>query len=81
VDVIHDLNGRGTDDILFRNVVRNRGMAEFENPYAEEDPLVQAHFDCLNCEGKLWEYAIQRQMVCEDCRTVFSTDEIFDAQT
>lgn len=54
-------------------------MAEFTNPYAENDPFVEAHFDCLNCGGKLWEYAIQRQMVCEDCRNVFSTDEVFDS--
>jgi hypothetical protein len=56
-------------------------MAEFENPYAEEDPLVKAHFDCLECGGKLWEYAIQGQMVCEDCRAVFRSSEIFEAQT
>lgn len=55
-------------------------MAEFENPYAEADPFVRAHFDCPTCEGKLWEYAIQRQMVCEDCRSVFRSAEIFDAQ-
>jgi hypothetical protein len=55
-------------------------MAEFENPYATEDPFVQAHFDCLECGGKLWEYAIQRQMVCEDCRSVFPAEEVFEAQ-
>ena len=55
-------------------------MAEFTNPYAENDPFVEAHFDCLNCGGKLWEYAIQRAMVCEDCRNVFSTEEVFDDQ-
>jgi uncharacterized protein (DUF983 family) len=55
-------------------------MAEFENPYAEESPFARAHFDCPNCDGKLWEYAIQRQMVCEDCRSVFPSEEIFDAQ-
>lgn len=55
-------------------------MAEFENPYAEADPLVRAHFDCLECGGKLWEYAIQGQMVCEDCRAVFRSTEIFEAQ-
>ena len=56
-------------------------MAEFENPYAKADPFVQAHFDCLSCGGKLWEYAIQGQMVCEDCRSVFRSSEVFDAQT
>ncbi|MFB6354757.1 MAG: hypothetical protein ABEJ92_11815 [Halobacteriales archaeon] len=55
-------------------------MAEFENPYAEHDPFVRAHFDCPDCGGKLWEYAIQRQMFCEDCRAVFRTEAIFDAQ-
>lgn len=55
-------------------------MAEFENPYAEQDPFVRAHFDCLSCGGKLWEYAIQGQMVCENCRSVFPSAEIFDAQ-
>ncbi|SDY08585.1 hypothetical protein [Halobellus clavatus] len=55
-------------------------MAEFENPYATEDPFVEAHFDCLECGGKLWEYAIQRQMVCEDCRALFTTEEVFSAQ-
>lgn len=55
-------------------------MAEFTNPYAEQDPFVEAHFDCPECGGKLWEYAIQRQMVCEDCRNVFQTEEIFEAQ-
>ena len=55
-------------------------MAEFENPYAEEDPLVKAHFDCLECGGKLWEYAIQGQMVCEDCRAIFPSKDVFDAQ-
>jgi len=56
-------------------------MAEFENPYAEESPFIEAHFACLECGGKLWEYAIQRQMVCEGCRAVFPTDEVFAAQT
>jgi hypothetical protein len=56
-------------------------MAEFENPYAEADPFVRAHFDCPECGGKLWEYGIQRQMVCEDCRSVFPTEEIFETQT
>jgi hypothetical protein len=56
-------------------------MAEFDNIYAEENPFVQAHFDCSSCGGKLWEYAIQGQMVCEDCRAVFPSEEIFDAQT
>ena len=56
-------------------------MAEFTNPYAESNPFVRAHFDCLNCGGKLWEYAIQRQMVCEDCRSVFPSADIFEAQT
>ena len=55
-------------------------MAEFENTYATENPFAQAHFDCLSCGGKLWEYAIQRQMVCEDCRTVFPSGEVFEAQ-
>lgn len=55
-------------------------MAEFENPYAEKDPFVRAHFDCPNCRGKLWEYAIQAQMVCEDCRSVFRAGDIFDDQ-
>ena len=55
-------------------------MAEFTNPYATEDPFVEAHFDCLDCGGKLWEYGIQRRMVCEDCRTLFKTAEVFEAQ-
>jgi uncharacterized protein (DUF983 family) len=55
-------------------------MAEFTNPYAENDPFTRAHFDCPNCGGKLWEYAVQRQMVCEDCREVYTSKEIFDAQ-
>lgn len=55
-------------------------MAEFKNPYAEENPFIQAHFDCLNCGGKLWEYAIQGQMVCEECQSVFHSAEVFDAQ-
>lgn len=55
-------------------------MAEFTNPYAENDPFVQAHFDCLDCGGKLWEYAIQGQMVCEDCQSVFQSDDIFETQ-
>jgi hypothetical protein len=56
-------------------------MAEFTNPYATESPFVRAHFDCPACGGKLWEYAIQGQMVCEDCRSVFRSREIFEAQT
>lgn len=55
-------------------------MAEFENPYSEADPFVRAHFDCLECGGKLWEYGIQRRMVCEDCRSVFPTEEVFEDQ-
>ena len=55
-------------------------MADFENIYAKHNPFVRAHFDCLECGGKLWEYAIQRQMFCEDCRAVFSPQEIYDAQ-
>ncbi|MFB6271071.1 MAG: hypothetical protein ABEH83_14090 [Halobacterium sp.] len=55
-------------------------MAEFTNPYAEADPFVEAHFDCLSCGGKLWEYAIQRRMVCEDCRAIFRSEEVFDDQ-
>lgn len=54
-------------------------MVEFENPYAAEDPFVKAHFDCLDCGGKLWEYAIQRQMVCEECRAVFGSQDVFEA--
>ena len=53
-------------------------MAEFTNPYMEHDPFVRAHFDCLSCGGKLWEYAIDRQMICEDCRSVFPSQTIFD---
>ncbi|GGC63835.1 hypothetical protein [Haloferax sulfurifontis] len=53
-------------------------MAEFENLYAQANPFVRAHFDCLNCGGKLWEYAIQDRMVCEDCRELFDSSEIFD---
>jgi len=56
-------------------------MAEFENPYADADPFVQAHFDCLDCGGKLWEYAIQRQMVCEDCCSIYPSDYVFEVQT
>lgn len=55
-------------------------MAEFTNPYAEFDPFVEAHFDCLECGGKLWEYAIQGIMFCEDCRSIFETGEVFEAQ-
>ncbi|WP_232701643.1 hypothetical protein [Halobacterium wangiae] len=55
-------------------------MAEFANPYAEADPFVEAHFDCLNCGGKLWEYAIQRRMVCEDCRSVFRSADVYADQ-
>ncbi|ELY50910.1 hypothetical protein [Natronolimnohabitans innermongolicus] len=55
-------------------------MAEFENPYAEHSPFVRAHFDCLDCGGKLWEYAIDKQMVCEDCRSVFDSADVFDDQ-
>jgi len=55
-------------------------MAEFENPYAENDPMARAHFDCPDCGGKLWEYAMQGQMVCEDCRSVFRSNEDFEAQ-
>ncbi|SDK59923.1 MULTISPECIES: hypothetical protein [Natronorubrum] len=55
-------------------------MAEFENPYAEHSPFVRAHFDCLDCGGKLWEYAMDQQMVCEDCRNVFDSDTVFDDQ-
>ncbi|ELZ24607.1 hypothetical protein C477_00315 [Haloterrigena salina JCM 13891] len=54
-------------------------MAEFDNPYVDEDPFVRAHFDCLDCGGKLWEYAIQGQMVCEDCRGVFRSEDVFNA--
>ncbi|MFC6766092.1 hypothetical protein [Natrinema soli] len=54
-------------------------MAEFDNPYVNEDPFIRAHFDCLDCGGKLWEYAIQGQMVCEDCRGVFLSEQVFDA--
>jgi hypothetical protein len=55
-------------------------MADFKNPYAEEDPFVKIHFECLSCGGKLWEYGIQQQMVCEDCRAVFPSQDIFDTQ-
>jgi hypothetical protein len=55
-------------------------MAKFVNPYIEGNPFVEAHFDCLDCGGKLWEYAIQRQMVCEDCRSVFASDAVFEVQ-
>ena len=55
-------------------------MAEFENPYAEHDPFVRAHFDCLDCGGKLWEYAIDGQMMCEDCRSMFPSEAVFDDQ-
>ncbi len=55
-------------------------MAEFTNPYAEADPFVEAHFDCLNCGGKLWEYAIQGAMVCEDCRAMFRSKDVFADQ-
>jgi hypothetical protein len=55
-------------------------MAEFTNPYAEEIPFVKAHFDCSVCGGKLWEYAIQEQMVCEDCRSVFPSGDVFEVQ-
>ncbi|WP_410767434.1 hypothetical protein [Haloferax sp. DFSO60] len=55
-------------------------MAEFDNIYSESNPFVRAHFDCPQCSGKLWEYAIQRQMVCEDCRNLFPSEDIFDAQ-
>ena len=55
-------------------------MVEFENTYSDEDPFTRAHFDCPNCGGKLWEYAIQKAMVCEDCRELFDPDEVFEAQ-
>lgn len=55
-------------------------MAEFDNIYAEADPFVRAHFDCLECGGKLWEYAIQGQMVCEDCRSVFPSETVWADQ-
>lgn len=55
-------------------------MAEFENTYADASPFVGAHFDRPDCGGNLREYAIQQQMVCEDCRDVFSSGAIFDAQ-
>jgi len=55
-------------------------MAEFENIYADANPFVEAHFDCLECGGKLWEYAIQGQMVCEDCRSVFPSEDVFAVQ-
>lgn len=51
-------------------------MAEFTNPYAEVNPFIRAHYNCPECGGKLWEYAIQRRMVCEDCRGIFSPDNI-----
>lgn len=54
-------------------------MAEFTNPYREHDPFVRAHFDCLDCGGKLWEYGIQGIMFCEDCEAVFETAEVHDA--
>ncbi|MHC3439867.1 hypothetical protein ACYJ1Y_17715 [Natrialbaceae archaeon A-gly3] len=55
-------------------------MAEFTNPYADHNPFIRAHFDCLNCDGKLWEYAIDEQMVCEDCRAVFASEDVFADQ-
>jgi predicted RNA-binding Zn-ribbon protein involved in translation (DUF1610 family) len=55
-------------------------MVEFTNPYATEAPFKRAHFDCPNCGGKLWEYAIQKAMVCEDCRELFDPDEVMLAQ-
>ena len=55
-------------------------MAEFKNIYADNDPFVRAHFDCSDCGGKLWEYAIQGQIVCEDCRSVFQSDDVFSSQ-
>ena len=30
---------------------------------------------CPNCGGKLWEYAIERAMVCEDCRQYWKPEE------
>jgi len=56
------------------------GKAEFDNIYAESNPFVRAHFDCPNCGGRLWEYAIQRRMVCEDCRSLFDAQGVFEAQ-
>ena len=50
-------------------------MAEFDNPYAKGNPFLRAHFDCPNCGGKLWEYAIERAMVCEDCRQYWKPEE------
>jgi len=55
-------------------------MAEFDNIYTDENPFTKAHFDCPNCGGKLWEYAIQGQMVCEDCRAMCPSAEVFDTQ-
>ena len=54
-------------------------MAEFDNPYVDHGPFVRAHFDCLDCGGKLWEYAVQGQMVCGDCRGVFPSEQVFEA--
>lgn len=54
-------------------------MAEFENPYAEVNPFIRAHYNCPECGGKLWEYAIQRRMVCEDCRGIFSSDNLIES--
>jgi len=68
------------DGVLLGLPASSTGMAEFTNPYAEESPFVSAHFDCLECGGKLWEYAIQGSMVCEDCRSVFRSAEVFEAQ-
>lgn len=55
-------------------------MVEFENTYSDEREFIRAHFDCPECGGKLWEYAIQKAMVCEDCLELFDPDEIVAAQ-
>lgn len=56
----------------------NAFIGLIRNKRAREDPLVWAHFDCLDIDGKLWKYAIQRQMVCKDGRSVFRSRAVFE---
>lgn len=42
----------------------------------EQEP---AHYPCPNCGGKLWEYAIEQVMICEDCRSRYDPAEIIAA--
>ena len=79
VSPVH-LSNRYCERDIFRLATIITRMAEFDNIYADANPFVRAHFDCPDCDGRLWEYAIQKQMVCENCRLVFRSGDIFEAQ-